>query len=203
VRSLRLVSRASVQDSLCADVLDGLERVGLPAYLVDRHGRIQWINAAASSMFGDVRGRLLSSLAAPDHVQRSREQLARKIVGGRSRTDFEIDVIDRSGSRTAMSISSVPVRHGRDVVGVFGVATPSGRRREAAHAAEAELEPSLTPRQREVLTLLADGASTEEIATTLALSEETVRNHIRQLLRRLGVHSRLAAVAYARRHRLL
>jgi DNA-binding NarL/FixJ family response regulator len=54
-----------------------------------------------------------------------------------------------------------------------------------------------------VLTLLADGASTEEIAKALALSEETVRNHIRQLLRRLGVHSRLAAVAYARRHRLL
>jgi PAS domain S-box-containing protein len=192
-----------VQDSLCADVLDGLERVGLPAYLVDRHGRIQWINGAASSMFGDVRGRLLSSLAAPDHVQRSREQLARKVVGGRSRTDFELDVIDRSGSRTAMAISSVPIRRGRDVVGVFGVATPSGPRGEAAGAAEVDPEASLTPRQREVLTLLADGASTEEIATALALSEETVRNHIRQLLRRLGVHSRLAAVAYARRHRLL
>ena len=190
-----------MQDSLCADVLDGLERVGLPAYLVDRHGRIRWINGAASSLFGDVRGRLLSSLAAPDHVQRSREQLARKVVGGRSRTDFEIDVIDRSGSRTAMSISSVPVRHGRDVVGVFGVASPSRGRGE--NARPAETDPSLTPRQREVLTLLADGASTEEIAKALALSEETVRNHIRQLLRRLGVHSRLAAVAYARRHRLL
>jgi DNA-binding NarL/FixJ family response regulator len=154
-------------------------------------------------MFGDVRGRLLSSLAAPDHVQRSREQLARKVVGGRSRTDFEIDVIDRSGSRTAMSVSSVPVRHGGDVVGVFGVATPSKRGNETARAAEIDREPGLTPRQREVLTLLADGASTEEIATALALSEETVRNHIRQLLRRLGVHSRLAAVAYARRHRLL
>jgi PAS domain S-box-containing protein len=192
-----------VQDSLCADVLDGLERVGLPAYLVDRHGRIQWINAAASSLFGDVRGRLLSSLAAPEHVQRSREQLARKVVGGRSRTDFEIDVIDRSGSRTPMSISSVPVRHGGDVVGVFGVATPSRSPGEAARPAETDPEPGLTPRQREVLTLLADGASTEEIAAALALSEETVRNHIRQLLRRLGVHSRLAAVAFARRHRLL
>jgi len=197
------VSRASAQDSLCADVLDGLERVGMPAYLVDRHGRIQWINAAASSMFGDVRGRLLSSLAAPDHVQRSREQLARKVVGGRSRTDFEIEVIDRSGSRTALSVSSVPVRRGRDVVGVFGVATPSRRPRQDARAAGIDPEPSLTPRQREVLTLLAEGASTEEIAKALALSEETVRNHIRQLLRRLGVHSRLAAVAYARRHRLL
>ena len=197
------MSRGSAPESLCSDVLDGLERVGLPAYLVDRHGRVRWLNAAALSLLGDARGRLLSSLAAPDHVQRSREQLARKLVGGRSRTDFEIDVIDRHGGRTPISVSSVPVRHGRDVVGVFGVATPHPRPGATARVAEPEREPSLTPRQREVLVLLADGASTEEIAGTLGLSEETVRNHIRQLLRRLGVHSRLAAVAYARRHSLL
>jgi PAS domain S-box-containing protein len=197
------VSRGSAPESLCADVLDGLERVGMPAYLVDRHGRIRWLNAAFLSLLGDARGRLLSSLAAPDHVQRSREQLARKLVGGRSRTDFEIDVIDRHGGRTPISVSSVPVRHGRDVVGVFGVATPCQRPGAPARLAELEREPSLTPRQHEVLTLLADGTSTEEIAAALGLSDETVRNHIRQLLRRLGVHSRLAAVAYARRHGLL
>jgi PAS domain S-box-containing protein len=197
------VSRASAPESLCSDVLDGLERVGMPAYLVDRHGRIRWLNAAFLSLLGDVRGRLLSSLAAPDHVQRSREQLARKLVGGRSRTDFEIDVIDRNGGRTPISVSSVPVRHGRDVVGVFGVATLRPRPGAAARGEEPEREPSLTPRQHEVLTLLADGASTEDVAATLGLSDETVRNHIRQLLRRLGVHSRLAAVAHARRHGLL
>jgi PAS domain S-box-containing protein len=196
------VSSGSPPDSLCADVLDGLERVGLPAYLVDRDGRIQWLNDAFLSLVGDARGRLLSSLVAPDHVQRSREQLARKLVGGRGRTDFEIDLIDRSGGRTAISVSSVPVRHGGAVVGVFGVATLSPRSRETAPSAEPERE-ALTPRQHEVLTLLADGVSTEEIAASLGLSEETVRNHIRQLLRRLGVHSRLAAVAYARRHGLL
>ena len=197
------MSRGSAPENLCADVLDGLERVGTPAYLVDRHGRIRWLNAAFLSLLGDARGRLLSSLAAPDHVQRSREQLARKLVGGRSRTDFEIDVIDRNGGRTPISVSSVPVRHGRDVVGVFGLATPSPRPRAAARVAEAEREPTLTPRQHEVLTLLAEGAATEEVAAALGLSEETVRNHIRQLLRRLGVHSRLAAVAHARRHGLL
>jgi DNA-binding NarL/FixJ family response regulator len=42
-----------------------------------------------------------------------------------------------------------------------------------------------------------------QIATTLGLAEETVRNHIRQLLRRLGVHTRLAAVAHARREGLI
>src|ERR671924_254706 len=174
----------------------------MPAYLVDRHGRIRWLNAAFLSLLGDARGRLLSSLAAPEHVQRSREQLARKLVGGRSRTDFELDVIDRNGDRTPISVSSVPVHHEGDVVGVFGVATPCARPGDAADAEETERGPSLTPRQREVLRLLADGASTEEIAAALGLAEETVRNHIRQLLRRLGVHSRLAAVAHAPPHGL-
>ena len=196
------MASGSAPDSLCTDVLDGLERVGMPAYLVDRDGRILWQNGAFLSLLGDARGRLLPSLAAPDHVQRSREQLARKLVGGRGRTDFEIDVIDRNGDRTAMSVSSVPVRRGGDVVGVFGVATPSTRPGEAAPSGDTAREP-LTPRQHEVLRLLADGRSTEEIAASLGLSDETVRNHIRQLLRRLGVHSRLAAVAYARRHGLL
>src|ERR671936_2339334 len=151
--------------SLCIDVLDGLERVSMPSYLVDRDGRIRWLNEAALALFGDVRGRLLSSLAAPDHAQRSREQLARKLIGGASRTDFEIDTIDRNGRRTTMSVSSVPVRRGQAVVGVFGVAQPCGEasstraERDAASPSE-----SLTPRQREVLAFLADGASTKQIA---------------------------------------
>ena len=177
----------------------------MPSYLVDRDGRIRWLNEAALSLFGDARGRLLTSLAAPDHTQRSREQLARKVIGGASRTDFEIDTINRNGERTRVSVSSVPVRRGGAVVGVFGVAQPCGPASGAgAEPAEADrVRESLTPRQHEVLALLADGASTTQIATTLGLAEETVRNHIRQLLRRLGVHSRLAAVAYARRQGLI
>ncbi len=192
------MSRGDAPESLCSDVLDGLERVSLPSYLVDDHGRIRWLNDAAVSLFGDVRGRLLSSLAAPDHVQRSREQLARKVVGGRSRTDFEIDVIDRNGERRPVWVSSAPVRHGRTVVGAFGLARPYARA-----AREDATAPTLTPRQHEVLELLAEGMSTPELAAALGLAEETVRNHVRQLLHRLGVHSRLAAVAYARRHGLL
>jgi PAS domain S-box-containing protein len=194
------VDGAPVRESLCADVLDGLERVGIPSYLVDDRGRIRWLNDAAVALLGDVRGRIISSLAAPDHVQRSREQLARKIVGGLTRTDFEIDVIDRNGERTPMWVTSVALRRGRSVVGVFGMARP---RATATEPSGEETAPNLTPRQREVLALLAEGTSTLEIAMTLGLAEETVRNHIRQLLRRLGVHSRLAAVAYAHRHGIL
>jgi len=59
------------------------------------------------------------------------------------------------------------------------------------------LPPHLTPRQAEVLRLLKRGRSTEQIAQELHLSTETVRNHVRHLLRALGVHTRLEAVAAA------
>ena len=56
----------------------------------------------------------------------------------------------------------------------------------------------LTERQAQVLELLADGASTVGIATELYLSVETVRWHVKSILRALGVHSRAEAVALVR-----
>ena len=61
----------------------------------------------------------------------------------------------------------------------------------------------LSPRQREVLRLLADGMRARDIGAKLGLSEATVRNHIRGVLRRLECHSQLQAVARARERRLL
>jgi two-component system NarL family response regulator len=55
----------------------------------------------------------------------------------------------------------------------------------------------------EVLGLLAQGLNTREIAGRLGVAVETTRNHIRALLRRLGVHSRLEAVIVARRQGLI
>ena len=62
---------------------------------------------------------------------------------------------------------------------------------------------SLSPRQREVLILLSEGVRAKQIAARLGLSEPTVRNHIRSILRKLGCHSQLEAVAEARRARLV
>jgi DNA-binding NarL/FixJ family response regulator len=59
----------------------------------------------------------------------------------------------------------------------------------------------LTPREWEVLDLLCTGRSTDDIADALVLSSETVRSHIKNLLRKLGVNSRQAAVEEARRMR--
>jgi DNA-binding NarL/FixJ family response regulator len=60
----------------------------------------------------------------------------------------------------------------------------------------------LTSREWEIVELLADGASTQDIAERLVLSAETVYSHVKSLLRKLGVHSRRDAVvaAYRLRH---
>jgi len=63
--------------------------------------------------------------------------------------------------------------------------------------------PALTPRQREVLGLLASGKTAGEIGRELYLSQATVRNHIRALLQALGAHSQLEALARAREAGLL
>ena len=57
----------------------------------------------------------------------------------------------------------------------------------------------LTPRELEILGMLAKGMSTEGISSSLFLSEHTVRNHVRNILAKLGAHSKLEAVAVAAR----
>jgi DNA-binding NarL/FixJ family response regulator len=57
----------------------------------------------------------------------------------------------------------------------------------------------LTSREREVLGMLADGASTEEIGSTLFLSLHTVRNHVRNILTKLHARTKLEAVVIAAR----
>jgi DNA-binding NarL/FixJ family response regulator len=59
----------------------------------------------------------------------------------------------------------------------------------------------LTPREWEVVDLLADDRSTDEIARTLVLSTETVRSHVKNILRKLDVRSRSEAVAVVQRMR--
>jgi DNA-binding CsgD family transcriptional regulator len=60
----------------------------------------------------------------------------------------------------------------------------------------------LSAREMQVLRSLAGGGDTVEIARELGISEATVRNHVQRLLRKLGVHGRLEAVALAHRHRM-
>lgn len=61
----------------------------------------------------------------------------------------------------------------------------------------------LTPRELEVLQMLAEGRSTQVIANSLVLSSKTIRNHVQSILEKLGVHSKLEAVSTAARRGLI
>jgi DNA-binding NarL/FixJ family response regulator len=63
--------------------------------------------------------------------------------------------------------------------------------------------PSLSPRERDVLSCLSLGKHAKDIAQQFGLSPTTVRSHIKNILYKLDVHSQLEAIAYAYQHRLL
>ena len=174
------------------DLIEALSQLGRPSLIVNRAGRVTWQNDAGRELFGDLVGRAaVETTVAPDHATLAQQQFEKKF-GGMPFTDYEIDVFTRHGRRVRAQISSV--------------ASP-GEDQERAVFAVAWIEPepplapgaTLTPRQQEVLELLAKGQSTEQIAVGLHLTTETVRNHIRNLLKALDAHSRLEAVVVARR----
>ncbi|MFL5759795.1 MAG: response regulator [Thermomicrobiales bacterium] len=75
----------------------------------------------------------------------------------------------------------------------------AGQQRERDRAAQHALA-QLTPRERDVLNALAKGMTDREIGEYLNISSETVRTHMVNILHKLGVESRLAALVFAVRH---
>jgi PAS domain S-box-containing protein len=180
------------------DVTGALEKVRVPSYVIDRHGIVRWINPAAREIVGDVRGRQFTSVLSPEETRRAREIFARNITGSVERSDNQVVIVGLNGERVTVDISAVPLRDGDQVIGMFGQVVDI-----EIDAPPLTAHPHLTPRQTEVLRLLEHGRSTLQIAAELHLSTETVRNHIRHILRALGVNSRLEAVALTRRDHLL
>jgi len=73
----------------------------------------------------------------------------------------------------------------------------------AKQAQQKVLAPKLTDRELQVLKLVAQGLSNREVAEQLFISENTVKNHVRNILEKLHLHSRMEAVVYAVREKLL
>ncbi len=169
--------------------------VNVLAYAIDRDGVIFWQNHAHRRVVGDAQGSHFNDFVVPEDRRRAQEAFMSKLVG-RSRSTEHAVALDAVEGRVQVEINSVPLKCDNEVIGVLAlVATPP--------LAVWSRRGRLTPRQRDVLRLLARGSTTDQIAEELYIARETVRNHIRAVLRALGVHSRVEAIAAARATGLL
>jgi DNA-binding NarL/FixJ family response regulator len=84
----------------------------------------------------------------------------------------------------------------------LGAAPDLARVEELSRSAVSETAAGLTPREVEVLRLVATGKTNRAIAADLFLSEKTVARHVSNIFTKLGVSSRSAATAYAYQHDL-
>ena len=137
---------------------------------------------AWTELAGDCIGRPLAEHVAPESTHEQRRQFSRKVLGTARTTDYQLNMLGTDGSHVPIEVSAVVVE-GTDhrIVGVFGTIRPV-----APAFQPPPLPLGLTPRQLEVLHHLAHGASTAQIADTLGIQRETVRNHVRGILQRSG-----------------
>jgi DNA-binding CsgD family transcriptional regulator len=180
----------------------GPVRTGLPLFRTNRFGRIVEWNVPAEELSGvpahEAVGRgcwevIRGRDARGGTVCHPGCSVVRLIREGWPVSCSELCVHLPSGVEQ-LAVSTIVVGEGADVsvLHPLQVVPPAVETAPAAAAVE------LTPRQREILALLADGIRAKEIAQRLSLSVATVRNHIHALLRQLGASSQLAAVARAR-----
>ena len=107
--------------------------------------------------------------------------------------------LPKESSRTEIVNAVLDCANGKDVVApqlASGLAVEIRRRAEPSG-------PTLSAREREVLTLIAEGGSIPAIAKQLFLAPSTVKTHVQRLYEKLGVGARAAAVAEAMRRGLL
>lgn len=198
---------------------EALERAGEAVMVVDGRQRVVLWNEAAEKLLGwrkdevvgrpcyrvvtghDRSGHLVCCPGCPEFVMaRTGEPIPPRDVCYRS----------RDGRYVWVNQSTVVVRLGPGedehwVVHLFRDISHQRRveelvdlltQREGFRAGGSPSQP-LTRREREVLGMLAQGMDTQAIARALFLSTATVRNHVQNLMRKLGAHTRAEAVAKA------
>jgi DNA-binding CsgD family transcriptional regulator len=177
---------------IAPDLAPSISRLTVPAYILDRNGVVRWLNAEALAEFGDLRGKRIGQIVERDYLTLARQEFAAKILGTVEASEGSIALRTVDGRRVNVEVSSTTLLDQGSIVGVFGLADPT---EEAPKPPLASVP--VTPRQMDVLRHLARGQSTATIAETLGIATETVRNHVRAIIARLGVHTRLEAVLRA------
>jgi DNA-binding CsgD family transcriptional regulator len=131
--------------------------------------------------------------------------IQRESKGGEKRTLSVTTLTLRGGSPNAFTLVHIlrPCDERQGVLRLLrdlGVNVPQDGTAPTAEGCSSPAEastPPLTPRETEILQLVAQGLQNKEVAQRLELSVATVRNHIHNILDKLGVHSKLEAVSLA------
>ena len=174
----------------------------VPASLHDLNGRFVHMNAAAELASGKSNAEMLGrdiTYLLPNEVREIVRGHFRRSVERGEPNDFETAFIDASGQLRGVRAQHLPLREGDAIVGVLILAFDV--RRQPSELVR--VRPQLTPRQRQVLELIASGLSTADVARELTLSTETIRNHLRNASKELHAHTRVEAIATAQRLGLL
>lgn len=195
-------------------------------YVVDVDQRIVYWNAAATEMTGEgaealIGRRCYEVVGGVDFAGRcickQDCQTIVRVRRGEAVPDYDVLCRAFPGRRLLINISIMPARvagfeHAlavhifRDVSGrhICDPLDPSlVAALEQMGPPDDAVAPALTAREGEVLRLLAAGSSVRDIAKELVVTPNTVRNHIENLMGKLGAHGRLQAIAIAARHGLL
>lgn len=133
-------------------------------------------------------------LSASDDDQKALRAL-RAGARGYLRKDIELDALPRAVNGVMAGEAAISRRLSMSVIEEL-------RRTPAMGPGLRPTVSELTPREWQVLDLLTTGASTADIAVDLVLSPETVLTHVKNILKKLGVHSRRDAIMQAERLRL-
>jgi DNA-binding CsgD family transcriptional regulator len=194
-----------------------LARAEVSAWVTTTDGRIVFWNRAAEVSLGfrarDVCGRTCAEVLT-GHDERGRPICgpgcdAIAAISNRIGGSFGVPTHTKDGRDVWLEVMTFTT-NGNDsppfVIHVFHDATRTRQllrdlRQHIDHSPNGEAR--VTPRELEILRLIAEGLGTAATAERLRVSRATVRNHVQNIFGKLGVHTRLEAVAYATRHRLL
>lgn len=174
-----LVEGTRVRSYVAAPVLSDGEVVGL--LHADRYGQRREVD--------EVDRDLLAAFAEAFRLALTRAELNDQLVG----TQVGLRLLNHAMEAASVSIHQVPaIRAERDPGdNETGLVVRTQRR----SAAPEPLPESLTPRELDVLRLLADGRTNIAIARQLSITDNTVKQHVTHILRKLGAGNRSEAVA--------
>ena len=211
-----------MRDHEPTDLDQALARAGDGAFAIGGDGRVVLWNRAAERILGystrEAIGRLCCDVFVGQDDKGNRLcyqgcHVMTLVKLGESIQNFDMRTRTKAGRPVWLNISVLVtpgdrMPHGM-VIHMFRDVTASKEllalvhERLSAPVDGDQAAVPLTRRELEILRLLAGGARTKILAERLHVSPATVRNHVQNIFGKMGVHSRLEAVAYANQRRLL